>query len=129
MVAATLERVEARAELTVACAGHVPPLIVRRSGVEQAGAGGTLLGVFPDPSLEDCTIVLGPGEAFACFTDGATDQRGADDVARVVAAVAAAGPDAASVADAVAEAAELGPTGAPRDDVAVLVVRVPGTGA
>ncbi|HEY8200340.1 MAG TPA: SpoIIE family protein phosphatase, partial [Actinomycetota bacterium] len=129
MVAATLERVGAGAELTVACAGHVPPLVVRRSGVEQTGVRGTLLGVFPDPVLEDCPIVLGPGDAFTCFTDGATDQRRADAVARVAAAVAAAGPDAASVADAVAAAADLGPTGAPRDDVAVLVVRVPGMSA
>jgi PAS domain S-box-containing protein len=125
IVAATLQRVGTGAELTVSCAGHVPPLVVRRSGVERMRTRGTLLGVFTDPSLADSSVVLGPGDALVCFTDGATDQRDADDMGRVVAAVSGAAPDAASVADAVAGAAELGPAGAPRDDVAVLVVRVP----
>jgi phosphoserine phosphatase RsbU/P len=124
MVAATLERVGAGAQLTVACAGHVPPLVVRRSGVERMAARGTLLGVFEEPLVTDCSVVLDPGDALVFFTDGATDQRGADDMARVVAAVSAAGPGAASVADAVAGAADLGPTGLPRDDVAALLVRV-----
>ena len=129
MVAATLERVGAGAELTVACAGHVPPLLVHGDRIDQVGTPGTLLGVFAEPSVTNCSVTLAPGDALVLFTDGATNQRASEDTAGIVDAIASAGPGAASVADAVARVAELGPTGSPRDDVAVLVVRVPGAAA
>ena len=57
--------------VTVANAGHPPPLVVRADGeVEDAGGAGMLLGVFAEPVLEDHEIALGPGEAIVFFTDG-----------------------------------------------------------
>ena len=46
----------------LASGGHPLPLLLRADGsVEQVGATGTLLGVVPDPDLEDRAVTLGPG--------------------------------------------------------------------
>lgn len=58
-------------EITIASAGHPAALIARADGrVEQFGDRGTLLGVFPDPVIDETSTVLEPGDALALFTDG-----------------------------------------------------------
>ena len=60
--------------VTIANAGHPPPLVVRESGgVEEAGGAGPLLGVFPSPALEDGEVRLDAGDALVLFTDGLVD--------------------------------------------------------
>jgi len=57
--------------LTLACAGHPPPLIRRASGkVEAMRAHGPLLGVFDDAEFPEATARLHAGDALLLYTDG-----------------------------------------------------------
>ena len=58
-------------EVTLAVAGHPAALVVRADGrVAELGGCGALLGIFPDPLIEEVSTVLGPGDALALYTDG-----------------------------------------------------------
>ena len=65
--------------LTVACAGHAPPFVLRDGGgaVEEAGICGTLLGVDERAQFHDYTTHLGVGDLLAFWTDGVTERRNA----------------------------------------------------
>ena len=77
-----------------ASGGHPLPLLVRPDGaVEPVGAPGTLLGVVPDPSFEDRSVELAPGDALVFYTDGVIEDRG-DGGARGGAAGARSWPSA-----------------------------------
>ena len=55
-------------------AGHNPPLLRRASGdVEVLGATGTIVGILPDAKFEESSVVLGPGDVLALYTDGVTE--------------------------------------------------------
>ncbi len=58
--------------LTCACAGHNPPLLLRRSGgaCEQLSPDGLLVGILPDATYEECSVVLEPGDVLLLYTDG-----------------------------------------------------------
>jgi hypothetical protein len=60
------------AELTLALAGHPPALVIRAEdpGVSEMGGCGALLGVFPEPSIDETSTILQPGDALALYTDG-----------------------------------------------------------
>jgi PAS domain S-box-containing protein len=65
-----------QAHAAVACGGHPRPLLLRADGtVERVEATGTLLGVLPDPPLQEVEIDLGPGDALVLYTDGVTEAR------------------------------------------------------
>jgi len=129
-----LERNGDGVRLTVASGGHPLPLVVRAGGsVATAGRPGTLLGVTADPSLGDESVELAPGDAVVLYTDGVTDARAPgrmmsqSDLEGVLRACA--GQDAAGIAEAVERAAIAPAEGEagdaePRDDVAILVLRV-----
>ena len=126
---AYFEKLDRGARVGVACGGHPLPLLLRADGtVETVGEPGTLLGVVPDPDLEDRAVTLEPGDALVFYTDGVIEGRGDSNVlderrlAELVATCAGAGADA--IAARVEEAAVLSQGGRPRDDVAVLVLRV-----
>ncbi len=126
---AYIEKLDRGARVGVACGGHPLPLLLRAEGtVETVGAPGTLLGVVPDPNLEDRAVTLEPGDALVFYTDGVIESRGDATVlderrlAELVATCAGAGADA--IAAKVEEAAVLSQGGRPRDDIAVLVLRV-----
>ena len=129
---AYLEKSEDGARVACASGGHPLPLLVRVDGtVEPVGAPGTLLGVLPDPRFEDRSVTLGPGDALVLYTDGVIEARSSDGVdgmldeaglARLLTACAGLGADA--IATRVEEAAFAASGGTPRDDIAVLVLRV-----
>ncbi len=126
---AYLEPMAEGARIGFASGGHPLPLLLRADGSVQAvGEPGSLLGVLPDPSFEDRSLSLSPGDALVFYTDGVIEGRGApttldeDGLAHLVAACAGEGADA--IAARVEDAAVAAQNGSPRDDIAVLVLRV-----
>ncbi len=66
-----LTRVQDGARLTIALAGHPPPLLISADGdVRQAGISGTVLGVVDPVSIEESEITLCTGETLLMYTDG-----------------------------------------------------------
>ena len=128
---AYLETVDGGARMGFASGGHPLPLLVRPDGrVEPVGAPGTLLGVLPDPRFEDFSMSLAPGDALVFYTDGVIEGRGGngptDETTLAALLTDCAGQGADAIAARVEEAALAGSNGRPRDDIAVLVLRVAG---
>ena len=127
---AYLEKLDRGARVGISTGGHPLPLLLRVDGsVEAVGAPGTLLGVVGDPDLEDRAVTLEPGDALVFYTDGVIESRatsgGVLDERRLAELVATcAGSDADAIAARIEEAAVLSQEGRPRDDIAVLVLRV-----
>jgi PAS domain S-box-containing protein len=127
---AYLEPAEEGIRVGCAIGGHPLPLLLRAGGtVEAVGSPGTLLGVLPDPNFEDSLVSLHPGDSLVFYTDG-VEGRGLDPaldetgLSHLLAACAGEGADA--IAARVEEAALTAAGGTPRDDIAVLVLRVAG---
>jgi integral membrane sensor domain MASE1 len=121
------------AGVILSIAGHPLPLVVRRDGrVEQAGGAGTLLGAVPNPSLADYRADLGPGDAVLLYTDGLTDAYAPERIisqAELIAALqSCAGNGAASIASGIQEVLLDGGDRGPRDDITILVLRIPDHG-
>ena len=117
--------------LTVACGGHPLPLLLRASGaVESAARPGTLIGFLPSPHLPEKVSDLGPGDAVVFYTDGLTDVRGPTGTFgedRLIALLRECRGLSAEAIAARLEAEVLAfLEGEPRDDLAVLVLRVAG---
>jgi PAS domain S-box-containing protein len=125
---AHLETLDGGARVHFASGGHPLPLLLRADGlVETVGEPGTLLGVLPDPNFKDHSVSLEPGDALVFYTDGVIESRGADplDEARLATLLAACfGAGADAIAARVEDAAVAAQSGRPRDDIAVLVLRV-----
>lgn len=58
-------------ELTVANAGHCPPLVRRANGpIEAIGSTGPVIGILPNSSWTSVTTRLQPGDALVLYSDG-----------------------------------------------------------
>src|SRR5918996_2523935 len=128
---ASLTPREGRVTVGLATGGHPLPLVLRAGGeVEPAGSPGSLLGILDDPDITEHEIELRLGDALVLVTDGVTEATPADRAAgpnRLTALLAGcAGAGAAAIAEAVERDALEAQSGVARDDVAVLVARVPG---
>ena len=127
---ASLRPVEGGYLLTVACAGHPPPVIVRAANgePEEIGTSGALLGVVAEREYEDRECLLGLGDLVAFWTDGVTERRHSGDMfgeQRLLSLLAgAANRSAADVAREIDEAVMEFAPGLPHDDVAIMVARV-----
>lgn len=124
-----LERGGARVDFVTA--GHPLPLVRRACGtVEAVGSHSTVLGVVPDPELHADTVVLGPGDLLLLCTDGVTEvrRRGREvfGVEQLQALLAEIGDlSAARTVERVEDAVLNASGGPPRDDIAVVAVRIP----
>jgi len=113
------------------CSGGHPAALLRRAdgSVTTIDTGGGALGWFAVPTLDVVEIRLGPGDVFVAFTDGYLEGRSADGrFADDLLAMTLMNSTAATAAELVGEleAAVLGfCAGAPRDDMALLAVKLP----
>jgi sigma-B regulation protein RsbU (phosphoserine phosphatase) len=126
---ARVRRRDGSVRITLASGGHPLPILVSDGVASEVGEPGTLIGVLPQPKLYDKTITLEGGDVLTFFTDGVTEARGTSgffDEDRlmdllVVNRELAAGRLADQVVTEVVEFQE----GHPRDDIAVVTLKVP----
>jgi PAS domain S-box-containing protein len=117
-------------EVTISCGGHPLPIVVRRDGrAEQVECRGTLLGLTAEVRLVDQGLRLRRGDVAVFYTDGITEahdpgQRilGEQRLIEVVQRNAHLEPDA--LADRILLEANHSVSGPPRDDMALIVLRV-----
>ena len=112
-------------ELTLANAGHLPPLLCRPDGTTeylQCGPG-LPLGALPESSYTDRTFTIAPGSTVLLYTDGLVEGRELplDDGLERLRTRMSGQADCETVCDVVLDGVTVG--GANRDDTAVLAVR------
>ena len=115
-------------KLRLATAGHPPVLVIGPDGETYfaEGPAGSPLGVVPFPSYEESTIPLIPGSTVLLYTDGLVERpeasldEGLEWLRGFAAGVAASNPDELCGALLGARFRDV----APRDDVALLAVRL-----
>ncbi len=112
-------------------AGHPSPVVLRADGSLQWIRGaGALLGVFDDAELVEDELRLAAGDTLVLYTDGVTEERGADGAfgEEGLAAVlhAATGATATEIVDRIERAVLTHGSGEPRDDIAILAVKATG---
>jgi hypothetical protein len=113
--------------VTIATAGHPLPLIMRAGGPSgELGPYGTLLGVYPDPVIQETSTVLRPGDSLALYTDGLLEAHAPDrtlTVKQMIEWLEEAAPRSAQdTIDALLTLVD--PGGGVRDDIAIVTARV-----
>jgi serine phosphatase RsbU (regulator of sigma subunit) len=127
-VYATLDHAGDGRRFTSCAAGHPRPIVVRRDGTaDLLGEPGTLLGVFPDITVEPATTELAAGDVVVLYTDGLTDlsppnNRTERDIVDLVRHLPRA--RSAAIADAIRAFVAGEMDGEPMDDVALVVLRI-----
>jgi serine phosphatase RsbU (regulator of sigma subunit) len=75
-IVATVEPRFGRVRVTLSCAGHPHPYVIRGDGtLEEVECLGTLLGFMPNVPLTDVQLELQFGDKLVLYTDGVTDVR------------------------------------------------------
>jgi phosphoserine phosphatase RsbU/P len=124
-----LQRKDGRWSATVSAGGHPLPYLVDADGsARTVGRPGSLLGVLERAQFHDVPVELGAGQTLLLYTDGTTEgRRGAaffgDE--RLVAALRRHTGSAASLTRGVLEEVLEFQDGNPRDDIALVAMRVP----
>jgi serine phosphatase RsbU (regulator of sigma subunit) len=117
------------AVISLVCAGHPPPLVLRSAGdVEAVAESQPLLGVLDGVTFEQSVVRLSPRDVLLCVTDGVTERRSRDhllgdgDGLRDLLGECS-GLNAGSVVARIQRAVREFGSGPPTDDVALLVFR------
>ncbi|HEY6412206.1 MAG TPA: SpoIIE family protein phosphatase [Edaphobacter sp.] len=121
--------------LTYVNAGHNPPVILRGTQVIQLEATGTVIGLIPDAPYTRAGILLQPGDALLCFTDGISEAMTHSDeewgeermiaCAQQLITKPECNASAQQILDCVLEAADTFTAGAPQhDDMTLLVCTI-----
>ena len=126
MVAA---RLDANGDVTIANAGHCPPLLIRAGGVvEQIPSGGPPVGIAVGPTWRRSSLRWRPGDALVLYTDGLIEARSAQEeefgmerLRELVRAFSGSEPKRLSRAILSAVRAHAG--GEPQDDFTLLIAR------
>lgn len=118
------------ARVSLVSCGHPPPLVRRADGrIEHVPPGGPLLGVFPGPHLREQTLELRAGDVLLLYTDGVIELpgrnpwRGVDLLNETLRG--AHDMSAQELIDCVEHAILDASAHNPRDDIALLAIRVP----
>jgi sigma-B regulation protein RsbU (phosphoserine phosphatase) len=126
-VCATLDLQSGTPFLTLASAGHPPPLLVREGSARELTGPGVLLGYTPAVTFEETREELQSGDTLVFYTDGLMDAQAPErvlepgEIGELTASLD--GLSAAEVAGRLEAAAVQ--AGAPaRDDIAILVARI-----
>ena len=62
-----------KGELTYCNAGHNPPMVFGKNGVQRLEKGGLILGLFEHATFEEGTATLEAGDLLVAFSDGVTE--------------------------------------------------------
>jgi PAS domain S-box-containing protein len=116
----------------ISSGGHHLPFILRADGtVEKAGEAGMVLGAFPDPDLTDFEVKLNYGDSIIFYTDGVVEEGegartfGEKNLISVI--QGSAGRPPSEIAEAIETAVVDFRPEEPRDDIAILALRMTNT--
>lgn len=117
-------------DVAIACGGHPYPLARRADGsVEEVPCEGDLIGAFEVHEATDRTVKLGVDDILVLVTDGVLEARregvelGEEGLRELIAASDAV--DASGLADEIEQAVLAYLEGHPKDDLAIVVLRMP----
>jgi serine phosphatase RsbU (regulator of sigma subunit)/anti-sigma regulatory factor (Ser/Thr protein kinase) len=115
--------------ISLVCAGHPLPLILRADGEVRTGAQPQpLLGVLEEVTFRTDTIRISPGDVLLCFTDGVTERRACgrlldDDDGLSQLLGECSGLNAGAIVARIQRAVHEFGTSPPADDLALIVFR------
>ncbi|MFY9781865.1 MAG: SpoIIE family protein phosphatase [Candidatus Baltobacteraceae bacterium] len=119
-----------QADFRYASAGHAGAFLRRAGQVVQLEVTGPIVGLAESPGYENRTLPLLAGDLLVLATDGLTEARDAGgnilDDAGAMALLRATSADPQACADELAGAVRRMSAGAPRDDLALLVIAIDG---
>lgn len=123
-----IDRRPGHMEVTLARAGHPPPLLVKAGGeVIELEPPGPLLGVFDSISVQEIDVIFDEDDALVLYTDGVTETRGRDGLfgseRLQQAATGVTGLSASEVVERIESEAGAYRSGPSVDDVAIVVLR------
>jgi sigma-B regulation protein RsbU (phosphoserine phosphatase) len=127
----TEENAERGANITISRGGHPPPFLLRADRIiYKIRQSGRAIGVFDDANLTEHEAQLAPGDALVLYTDGVVEARSPNGLffgeERLMALLrSSVALDASTIASRIEGAVLNFQEQAPRDDIAVLVLRVP----
>jgi PAS domain S-box-containing protein len=128
----TLGHLGGRAQLTVALAGHPPPVIVDASGEpRQIGQAGTLLGVLDPIDITEVDAELHPSETLLLYTDGVPEASGPGEQAESALFEACAGAQHLTIPALLERVVDMAAAHSEqrlRDDIALIGVRLSDSG-
>jgi sigma-B regulation protein RsbU (phosphoserine phosphatase) len=114
---------------TASSGGHPLPVLIRSAGPPtNVGRPGLLLGVFDTGTFDETDVELRSGEAMVLYTDGVIEGRQADGFYgehRLKASLSRSRASAGMLVDGVLADVLAFQAGNPRDDIALVAVRVP----